>query len=132
MLSKELFYDLKKIKNKNSKLLNNPIFLMDGNRLEELMFDLIFSVEEVENKRKLIDSFIVFKDKALINLEEDDEPIFKVTTLRELYYFLDTRNDIKDTILENPILYSEQLEELKLISLKDCENGEEVLVFKKL
>lgn len=132
MLSKELFYDLKKIKNKNPKLLNNPIFLMDGNRLKELMFDLIFSVEEVENKRKLIDSFIVFKDKALINLEEDDEPIFKVTTLRELYYFLDTRNDIKDTILENPILYSEQLEELKLISLKDCENGEEVLVFKKL
>ncbi|MDU1978502.1 MAG: hypothetical protein E6726_08860 [Clostridium sp.] len=132
MLSKDLFYDLKKIKNKNSKLLNNPIFLMDGNRLEELMFDLIFSVEEVENKRKLIDSFIVFKDKALIDLEKEDEPIFKVTTLRELYYFLDTRNDIKDTILENPILYSEQLEELKLISLKDSENGEEVLVFKKL
>lgn len=132
MLSKELFYDLKKIKNKNSKLLNNPIFLMDGNRLEELMFDLIFSVEEVENKRKLIDSFIVFKDKALIDLEKEDEPIFKFTTLRELYYFLDTRNDIKDTILENPILYSEKLEELKLISLKDSENGEEVLVFKKL
>ena len=96
------------------------------------MFDLIFSVEEVENKRKLIDSFIVFKDKALIDLEKEYEPIFKVTTLRELYYFLDTRNDIKDTILENPILYSEQLEELKLISLKDSENGEEVLVFKKL
>ena len=132
MLSKDLFYDLKKIKNKNSNLLNNPIFLMDVNRLEELMFDLIFSVEEVENKRKLIDSFIVFKDKALIDLEKEDEPIFKVTTLRELYYFLDTRNDIKDTILENPILYSEQLEELKLISLKDSENGEEVLVFKKL
>ena len=132
MLSKDLFYDLKKIKNKNSKLLNNPIFLMDGNRLEELMFDLIFSVEEVENKRKLIDSFIVFKDKALIDLEKEDEPIFKFTTLRQLYYFLDTRNDIKDTILENPILYSEQLEELKLISLKDSENGEEVLVFKKL
>ncbi len=87
MLSKELFYDLKKIKNKNSKLLNNPIFLMDGNRLEELMFDLIFSVEEVENKRKLIDSFIVFRDKALIDLEKEDEPIFKFTTLRELYYF---------------------------------------------
>lgn len=96
------------------------------------MFDLIFSVEEVENKRKLIDSFIVFKDKALIDLEKEDEPIFKFTTLRELYYFLDTRNDIKDTILENPILYSEKLEELKLISLKDSENGEEVLVFKKL
>lgn len=132
MLSKDLFYDLKKIKNKNSNLLNNPIFLMDGNRLEELIFDLIFSVEEVENKRKLVDSFIVFKDKALIDLEKEDESIFKVTTLRELYYFLDTRNDIKDTILENPILYSEQLEELKLISLKDSENGEEVLVFKKL
>ena len=132
MLSKDLFYDLKKIKNKNSNLLNNPIFLMDVNRLEELMFDLIFSVEEVENKRKLIDSFIVFKDKALIDLEKEDEPIFKVTTLRELYYFLDTRNDIKDTILENPILYSEQLEELKLISLKDSDNVEEVLVFKKL
>lgn len=65
MLSKELFYDLKKIKNKNSKLLNNPIFLMDGNRLEELMFDLIFSVEEVENKRKLI-SLLNKEDKKCL------------------------------------------------------------------
>ena len=65
MLSKELIYDLKKIKNKNSKLLNNPIFLMDGNRLEELMFDLIFSVEEVENKRKLI-SLLNKEDKKCL------------------------------------------------------------------
>ncbi|WP_415319517.1 hypothetical protein ACSXCA_12160 [Clostridium perfringens] len=132
MLSKELFYKLKKIKNENHKLLNNPIFLIERNRLEELKFDLMFSIEEVEDDRKLIDSFIVFKDKCLVDSEKEDEDIFKVENLRELYYFLDTRNDIKDKILETPILYSEQLEELKLVSLKDSESGEEVLVFKKL
>lgn len=92
----------------------------------------MFSIEEVEDNRKLIDSFIVFKDKCLVDSEKEDEDIFKVENLRELYYFLDTRNDIKDKILETPILYSEQLEELKLVSLKDSESGEEVLVFKKL
>lgn len=131
MLSKELFYKLKKIKNENHNLLNNPIFIIERNRLEELKFDLMFSIEEKEDNRKLVDSFIVFKDKSLVDSEKEDEDIFKVETLRELYYFLDTRNDLKDRILETPILYSEQLEELKLITLKD-EAGEEVLVFKKI
>lgn len=131
MLAKELFHKLKKIKNENHKLLNNPIFLIERNRLEELKFDLMFSIKEVEGDRKLIDSFIVFKEKSLVDSEKEDEDIFHVELLRNLYYFLDTRNDLKDRILETPILYSEQLEELKLITLKD-ETGEEVLVFKKL
>lgn len=81
---------------------------------------------------KFLDSIIVFKDKLLIDLENEDEDTLKVETFRDLYYFLDIRNYREDTVLEKPILYSAQLEELKLISLKDSESGEEVLVFKKL
>ncbi len=132
MSLKELFYDLKKIKDKNFKLLNNPMFLLENNRFEQLMINELFSVEKIENELKFLDSIIVFKDKLLIDLENEDEDTLKVETFRDLYYFLDIRNDREDKVLEKPILYSAQLEELKLISLKDSESGEEVLVFKKL
>lgn len=124
MLIEELYNKLKTIKNNNCNLLDNDIFLIENNRIEQLKFNELFSVE-----KGIVDSLIIFYNK--IELEEDDE-ILPIETLRELFYFLDTKKDRKEkTFFEKPVLYSTKQElELQLISSKDSKK--EVIVFKKL
>lgn len=128
MLTKDLFYDLKKIKEKNSRLLDNSIFLMENNRLEELRINELFSIEKGK-----VDSLIVFNSKIELELEENElsDEILPIETLRELFYFLDMKHDRKEPVLNNPLIYLPQSEELKLISLKNNESNTETLVFCK-
>lgn len=128
MIIEELYNKLKTIKNNNSRLLDNNIFLMGNNRIEQLRLNELFSVE-----KGIVDSIIIFYNKIEIELEENDDEILPIETLRELFYFLDTKNNRgkEKSFFEKPVLYLAKHElELELISSKD--NKEEVLVFKKL